>query len=205
MSLLIRLFFFIIVVSISRGASLLLDGVHFFKILGGMFVFALASIIFIVLRKFANRNVQKLTLCLFVLILSAAIIFNYSYYFYFLPNIERNTFSYFSIRRLPDNSLFSLMKNRGGNAPLIYAFLRKEASEKILFVHSGADIPNKETISLFSRVLDIREYNQNPDVFASSLGMEWESYKDPVCGIGFDYAKNNTIVILGRVGVLECK
>lgn len=188
-----------------RGASVISEGEHFVKIAGALLLFLIVFLLYFSFRRFLKRLFNRSPLLFCMLFFTLLTFANFFYASSVLPRIEKNTFSFFAIQRLPDNSLFSMMENRGGNASLLYAFLRKEARGKTVFLPVQSPSVDKRLLQSLSAVSDTQEYDQAPDVFIASLGLKWSTYKDPMHDVGFEYARYGDDMILGRVGALSCR
>ena len=121
-----------------------------------------------------------------------------------LPRIERNSFFVFTLKRLPDRSLFSMMEGREERFPCIRIFAKGSRRPGSL-PSNGKSCRRQGLLMPLSGVSDVREYDQKPDDFIASLGLEWSIYKDPLCDTGFEYARHGEDMILGSVGVLSCR
>lgn len=100
---------------------------------------------------------------------------------------------------LPDHSLFTFMERKTHGDILFYAFLRKEARGKTVFV--PLEIDNVQMQSLSKGVFNVQKYEEEPDVFIANLGLKWSIFKS-ISDRDFEYAWFGDNLIVGRVGSL---
>jgi len=189
-----------------HGAMVISNGGRYYeKIADALAVFLVVLFVILMLRRYLRRLFGRSPLVFSLLLFIFLTASNVFYATVILPRIERNSFFVFTLKRLPDRSLFSMMEGRGGDASLVYAFLRREAGGRVLFLPTGSPAVDRGLLMPLSGVSDVREYDQKPDDFIASLGLEWSIYKDPLCDTGFEYARHGEDMILGSVGVLSCR
>lgn len=188
-----------------RGASVFSNGERFLEITGAL-AFSLTVLVAILLsRRFLKRQYDRSPLLFSLFLFAFLTASNIVYVTSVLPRIERNSFPFFTIRRLPDYSLFSMMRNRSGDVSLVYAFLRREARGGTVFLPANSTGVDKRLLKALSGVSAVHEYDQKLDDYIGSLGLEWSVYEDPLFHAGFEYARRGEDMILGRVGDLSCR
>ncbi len=149
-----------------------------------------------------KRRFTKVPLCFLSAFFFLFSLINAYYTIRILPKSNRGIHSSFTPRRLSDKSLFTLMYGRNGKAHLVYALLRKEARNKTVYFPVNCTYVEPELIKALTNVAHLQEYDQSPDEFISSLGMGWSVVGKLNNHNGFEFAKFEDIVILGRGGGL---
>lgn len=188
-----------------RGAMVFSNGERFLEIAGALAVFFAVLVALLLSRRFLKRQYDRSPLLFSLFLFAFLTASNVVYVTSVLPRIERNSFPFFTVRRLPDHSLFSMMENRGGGVSLVYAFLGREVQYGAVFLPANSTEVDKRLLEALPGVSAVHEYDQKPDDYIGSLGLKWSVYEDPLYHAGFEYARHGEDMILGRVGELSCR